>query len=118
MEGVKDVQGGSVRASAPGLHGGGDEHAGGCPSVRSAPGYGAQDAGVLGASRFWRARRCFLNVAAAFESSMKLDRFLGGCIAVILQEIPNGLPSAWIKTSNIPLSSGVVPSSTAANARS
>ena len=51
MEGVKDVQGGSVRASAPGLHGGGDEHAGGCPSVRSAPGYGAQDAGVLGASR-------------------------------------------------------------------
>ena len=46
MEGVKDVQGGSVRASAPGLHGGGDEHAGGCPSVRSAPGYGAQDAGV------------------------------------------------------------------------
>ena len=47
MEGVKDVQGGTVRSSAPGLHGGRDEHAGGCPSVRSAPGYGAQDAGLL-----------------------------------------------------------------------
>ena len=51
MEGVKDVQGGTVRACAPGLHGGGDEHAGGCPGVRSAPGHGAQDAGVLGATR-------------------------------------------------------------------
>ena len=47
MEGVKDVQGGAVRSSAPGLHGGRDEHAGGCPSVRSAPGYGAQDTGLL-----------------------------------------------------------------------
>ena len=47
MEGVKDVQGGTVRSSAPGLHGGRDEHAGGCPSVRSAPGYGAQDAGLF-----------------------------------------------------------------------
>ena len=47
MEGVKDVQGGTVRSSAPGLHGEGDEHAGGCPSVRSAPGYGAQDAGLF-----------------------------------------------------------------------
>ena len=51
MEGVKDVQGGTVRAGAPGLHGGRDEHTGGCPGVRSAPGYGAQDAGVLGATR-------------------------------------------------------------------
>ena len=51
MEGVKDVQGGTVRSSAPGLHGGRDEHARGCPRVRSAPGHGAQDAGVLGASR-------------------------------------------------------------------
>ena len=33
MEGVKDVQGGTVRSSAPGLHGGGDEHTGGCPGV-------------------------------------------------------------------------------------
>ena len=51
MEGVKDVQGGAVRSSAPGLHGGRDEHAGGCPSVRSAPGYGAQDAGLFNAAR-------------------------------------------------------------------
>ena len=51
MEGVKDVQGGTVRSSAPGLHGGRDEHAGGCPGVRAAPGYGAQDAGLLGATR-------------------------------------------------------------------
>ena len=51
MEGVEDVQGGVVRAGAAGLHGGGDEHAGGCPGVRAAPGYGAQDAGVLGATR-------------------------------------------------------------------
>ena len=51
MEGVKDVQGGTVRAGAPGLHGGRNEHTGGCPGVRSAPGYGAQDAGVLGATR-------------------------------------------------------------------
>ena len=51
MEGVEDVQGGVVRAGAAGLHGGGDEHAGGCPGVRAAPGYGAQDAGVFGATR-------------------------------------------------------------------
>ena len=50
MEGVKDVQGGAVRSSAPGLHGGRDEHAGGCPSVRPAPGYGAQDAGLFNAA--------------------------------------------------------------------
>ena len=43
--GVKDVQGGTVRSGAPG----GDEHSGGGPSSRSAPGHGAQDAGVLGA---------------------------------------------------------------------
>ena len=51
MEGVKDVQSGTVRSSAPGLHGGRDEHARGCPRVRAAPGHGAQDAGVLGATR-------------------------------------------------------------------
>ena len=51
MEGVRDVQGGTVRASAPGLHGGGDERARGGARVRAAPGHGAQDAGVLGASR-------------------------------------------------------------------
>ena len=51
MEGVKDVQGGTVRSSAPGLHGGRDEHARGCPRVRSAPGHRAQDTGVLGATR-------------------------------------------------------------------
>ena len=28
MEGVKDVQGGTVRPGAPGLHRGGDEHSG------------------------------------------------------------------------------------------
>ena len=47
MEGVKDVPSGAVSSSTPGLHGGRDEHAGGCPSVRSAPGYSAQDAGLL-----------------------------------------------------------------------
>ena len=51
MEGVEDVQGGVVRAGAAGLHGGGDEHAGGCPGVRSAPRYGAQDAGLFNAAR-------------------------------------------------------------------
>ena len=38
MEGVKDE------------HGGRDEHTGGCAGVRSAPGYGAQDASVPGAA--------------------------------------------------------------------
>ena len=56
--GVKDVHGGTVRSGAPGLHGGGDEHSGGCPGVRSAPGHGAQDAGVLGAGGL---RACYCN---------------------------------------------------------
>ena len=51
MEGAEDVQGGDVRAGAPGLHGGWYEHAGGGAGVRTAPGHGAQDAEVLGASR-------------------------------------------------------------------
>ena len=51
MEGVKDVQGGDVRAGAPGLHGGWYEHAGGRSRVRAAPGHGAQDAPVFGAER-------------------------------------------------------------------
>ena len=51
MEGVKDIQGGDVRAGAPGLHGGWYEHSGGGAGVRTAPGHGAQDAEVLGASR-------------------------------------------------------------------
>ena len=58
IPGVKDVQGGTVRSGAPGLHGGGDEHSGGCPGVRSAPGHGAQDAGVLGAGGL---RACYCN---------------------------------------------------------
>ena len=41
MEGVKDVEGGTVRSSAPGLHGGRDEHARGGARVRAAPGHGA-----------------------------------------------------------------------------
>ena len=54
MEGAEDVQGGVVRAGAPGLHGGGYEHPGGRPGVRAASGHGAQDASVLGASGYRR----------------------------------------------------------------
>ena len=35
MEGMKDVQGGAVRAGAPGLQGGGGEHAGGCEPIHT-----------------------------------------------------------------------------------
>ena len=50
LEGMEDVQGGVVRAGAPGLHGGGDEHARGGACVRAAPGHGAEDAEALSAS--------------------------------------------------------------------
>ena len=46
-----DVLRGAVRASSPGLHGGRDERSGGVPGVWPAPGHGAQDAGLLGATR-------------------------------------------------------------------
>ena len=51
MEGVKDVQGGDVRAGAPGLHGRWDEHTRGGARVRAAQRHSAQDAEVLGPSR-------------------------------------------------------------------
>ena len=42
MEGVKDVQSGTVRSSAPGLHGGRDEHARGCPRAGAGRGQGVR----------------------------------------------------------------------------
>ena len=45
--GATDVQSGSVSAGPQGGDGGGDEHPGGCPGVRAAPGHRAQDAGLL-----------------------------------------------------------------------
>ena len=51
MEGVKDVQGGDVRAGAPGLHGGWYEHTRGGARVWAAQRHSAQDAEVLGSSR-------------------------------------------------------------------
>ena len=50
MEGVKDVQGGYVRARPQGMYGRGHEHPGGCSGVRPAPRHGAQDADVFSAS--------------------------------------------------------------------
>ena len=46
-----DVQVGRIFAGSPGGDGGGDEHAGSSPGVRSAPGHGAQDAGLFGPAR-------------------------------------------------------------------
>ena len=45
-----DVSSGTVRADSPVGDGGGDECSGSLPSFWSAPGYGAQDAGLLGAT--------------------------------------------------------------------
>ena len=42
-----DVQGGRISAGPHGGDGGWDEHTGGLPGVRAAPGHGAQDAGVF-----------------------------------------------------------------------
>ena len=45
-----DVQSGRIPAGSPGGDGGGDERSGSLPGVRSAPGHGAQDAGLLRAA--------------------------------------------------------------------
>ena len=47
LEGKMDVSSGDVRSGAESLHGGGDERSGSLPGVRSAPGHGAQDAGLI-----------------------------------------------------------------------
>ena len=43
-----DVQSGRISAGSPGGDGRWDEHAGNSPGVRSAPGHGAQNAGLFG----------------------------------------------------------------------
>ena len=48
MDGEMDVQSGRISAGSPGGDGGWDEHAGSSPGVRSAPGHGAQNAGLFG----------------------------------------------------------------------
>ena len=47
MDGARDVQSGRISAGTPGGDGGGDEHPGSGTDIRAAPGYGAQDAGLL-----------------------------------------------------------------------
>ena len=49
-DGATDVQGGRISAGSPGGDGGGHQHPGSLPGVRFAPGYGAQDAGLLHAA--------------------------------------------------------------------
>ena len=50
MDGATDVQRGCISAGSPGGDGGGGEHTGSFPSVRPAPGHGAQDAGLFSAA--------------------------------------------------------------------
>ena len=50
-DGATDAQRGRISAGSPGSDGEWDERSGGFPGVRSAPGHGAQDAGLFGATR-------------------------------------------------------------------
>ena len=52
MDGATDVQGGRISAGSPGGDGGWDEHPGGLPGVRPAPGHGAHNAGLLSPAGF------------------------------------------------------------------
>ena len=50
-DGATDAQRGRISAGLPGSDGGGDGHPGGGAGVWVAPGYGAKDAGLFGATR-------------------------------------------------------------------
>ena len=70
-DGATDAQRGRISAGSPGSDGEWDERSGGFPGVRSAPGHGAQDAGLFGAHPVTgeRARRTGPNSSPSPASS-------------------------------------------------